>query len=128
MSKLSDSRVTTTIKGSGDSTEELSGKSSSEMEMGMVSTLSREGSWEQQTTNGGRGNARGLPSRWDSSALKDHIHMSRTVEIKEEHIKNTALQSPKPVIHSPRDIDQPRAFDWDFRPGQGPSRTLSTRF
>jgi hypothetical protein len=108
--RLSENGIITTIRGKGESMEELS--SGDETEMGAVA---RQQSWDQQRPNTGHGES---PTRWDELVIKDGgIHLTTTVQISEEHVGDIGVS--KPVPGHPADLE--KGFEWDYGHGQGPA-------
>jgi hypothetical protein len=98
--RLSDHGIVTTIKGKGESMEELS--SGNDTEMGAIS---REDSWEERPVTGNQEVAlRG----WETDKK---IHMTTTVDVSEEQ---AAESGPGHMagISSPRDVE--KGFEWGF--------------
>jgi hypothetical protein len=77
--RLSDGGITTTIKGKGESTEDLSGSDDTEM-----GAISRRDSWEQKSVTG-HGHGEGFVP-WDSDLKDKAIHLTTTVQVSEEHV------------------------------------------
>jgi hypothetical protein len=102
--RLSDGGIKTTIKGKGDSTEELS--SGGDTEMGAISRLD---SWEQRPVTG-HGNENAELTGWEHDSKDKGIHMVTTVQVSEEHVNNIG-PGPRAVVRSPRDVE--KWFEWD---------------
>lgn len=115
--RLSDTGIITTIRGKGESTEELS--SADETEMGIIE---RKESWERRSDNADIGlSERGMKSGvWDGGQdLKDGIQIQTTVQVVENYI-GEAVTSPI-RSHTPRsDLEKGEQgnYQWDFQKGE----------
>ena len=98
--RLSDHGIVTTIKGKGESTEELS--SGDDTEMGAIS---RRDSWEERPVTGNQD--AGLKG-WGQDKK---IHLTTTVDVSEEHVAGSGLGRTA-GISSPRDVE--KGFEWNF--------------
>jgi hypothetical protein len=103
--RLSDHGITTTIKGKGESTEELS--SGDDTEMGAIS---RGDSWEERPVTA-HGNQDVELRGWESAKGDKGIHMTTTVQVSEEHVAEPGLAHAVGVS-SPRDVE--KGFEWGF--------------
>jgi hypothetical protein len=105
--RLSDHGIITTIKGKGESTEELSG--SDDTEMGAVS---RRDSWDERpgTAHGKEDTEVELRS-WESDRQDKNIHLTTVVQVSEEHVDEHGLGHTVGVS-GPRDVE--KGFEWNF--------------
>lgn len=106
--------IVTTIRGKGESMEELS--SGDEMEL---VGISRKDSWEgQRQVAGGE--------EWDGAFVKGGIHKSTTVQVSEEHIEpHGAPQKPKEAFLNEKDLENGiggTGKKWDFGKGSESGR------
>jgi hypothetical protein len=103
---LSDHGLVTTIKGKGESTEELSG--SDDTEMGAVS---RPDSWEERLATGHERKQELGFSSWESGKADKRIHMTTVVQVSEEQVHETGVGHTADVT-SQRDME--KGFEWGF--------------
>jgi hypothetical protein len=107
--RLSDSGITTTINGKGESTEELSSGDSTEM-----GAISRVDSWDQKLVTGHKNEGTGLAG-WESNPKDKGIHMVTTVQVSAEHVDEVG-RGHKETVRSPRDVE--KGFEWTFNHGR----------
>jgi Fungal rhodopsin domain len=104
--RLSDHGITTTIKGKGESTEELSG--SDDTELGNVS---RRDSWEERPVTGHGGEGLGLRG-WESDTNDKGIHLTTVVQVSEEHVTQAGIGHTAGITSPTRDVE--KGFEWGF--------------
>jgi hypothetical protein len=120
--RLSDGGITTTIRGKGESTEELSGSDDTEMDV-----VTRQASWEHQTPMTGHSESNLVGWGYDRDAKDGGIHMITTVHISEEHVEELVHSplSPRPTVLSNRDLEKGGAgFHWGFHHDNGSNDKL----
>jgi hypothetical protein len=102
--RLSDHGLVTTIKGKGESTEELSGSDDTEM-----GAFSRRDSWEERPSTG-RGRKEEFSS-WENGKVDKSIHLTTVVQVSEEQVHEAGMGHTADVT-SQRDIE--KGFEWGF--------------
>ncbi|KAE8445190.1 hypothetical protein EG329_013687 [Mollisiaceae sp. DMI_Dod_QoI] len=110
--RLSDNGIVTTIRGKGESQEELS--SGDETELAIISA--KRDSWEHRSDAGGDLRT----GVWDSTMdLRDGIQIQTTVQVVEDYIAEVGLSSPPPAATNPgRDLEKGGNFEWNFQQGE----------
>ncbi|CZR58072.1 uncharacterized protein PAC_07962 [Phialocephala subalpina] len=114
--RLSDNGIVTTIRGKGESTEELS--STDDTEMGVIE---RKESWEGGDA-GFNGDVGLRSGGWDSHTgigLKDGIQIHTTVQVVEDYIgEEFSSPGPNTTPHPGRDLEKRgENFQWNFQQG-----------
>jgi hypothetical protein len=118
--RLSEHGIVTTIRGKGESTEELSSgnESQGEFTISMPSRESGRASWEEQrpVTEHEKGLERG-ESGWISEDMKGGIHLSTTVKVTEEYVDERGIVSPvfgHDVVEKDSESGGSGRFQWKF--------------
>lgn len=118
--RLSDGGITTTIRGKGESTEELSG--SDDTEMGVIT---RQPSWEHQIPATGHSESNLVGWEHDRDAKDGGIHLTTTVHISEEHVEEAVHSplSPRRAVLNSRDLEKGGpGFQWGFHRNESNDR------